>query len=78
MTENHEPIWFNNEPRNTEKKKAGYSLFVATPVHSEVLYSLCTIFIEITKLLYGNKQVEVSISINEILLSNTRKKHVCS
>jgi hypothetical protein len=36
MIENHELIWFNNEPRNTEKKKAGYSLFVATPVHSDV------------------------------------------
>ena len=36
MIENHEPIWFNNEPRNTDKKKAGYSLFVATPVHSDV------------------------------------------
>ncbi len=34
--QNHEPIWFNEEqsPQDT-KKEAGYSLFVATPVHSE-------------------------------------------
>jgi len=36
MIQNHEPIWFNEEqsPLDT-KKEAGYSLFVATPVHSE-------------------------------------------
>jgi hypothetical protein len=36
MIQNHEPIWFNEEqsPQDT-KKEAGYSLFVATPVHSE-------------------------------------------
>ena len=36
MIQNHEPIWFNEEPSTPDtKKEAGYSLFVATPVHSE-------------------------------------------
>jgi len=38
MLENHEPIWFNQEPRNTDnepKVNPKIKLFVATPVHSE-------------------------------------------
>jgi hypothetical protein len=37
MIQNHEPIWFNEEHStpDTKKPEAGYSLFVATPVHSE-------------------------------------------
>jgi hypothetical protein len=38
MIENHEPIWFTNEPRNTEQNKdfKPYTILVATPVHSDV------------------------------------------
>lgn len=38
MIENHEPIWFTNEPRNTEQNNSfkPYTLLVATPVHSDV------------------------------------------
>jgi hypothetical protein len=38
MIENHEPIWFTNEPRNTEQNNffKPYTLLVATPVHSDV------------------------------------------
>ena len=35
--QNHEPIWFNNDHSLTEERKdlKPYSIFVATPVHSE-------------------------------------------
>jgi hypothetical protein len=38
MIENHEPIWFTDEPRNTEQNKdiKPYTILVATPVHSDV------------------------------------------
>jgi hypothetical protein len=38
MIENHEPIWFTNEPRHTEQNKdiKPYTILVATPVHSDV------------------------------------------
>jgi hypothetical protein len=38
MIENHEPIWFTNEPRNTEQNKdfKPHTILVATPVHSDV------------------------------------------
>jgi hypothetical protein len=38
MIENHEPIWFTNEPRNTEQNSSfkPYTILVATPVHSDV------------------------------------------
>jgi hypothetical protein len=38
MIKNHEPIWFTNEPRNTEQNKdiKPYTILVATPVHSDV------------------------------------------
>ena len=38
MMQNHEPIWFNQEPRDTDnepKVDPKIKLFVATPVHSE-------------------------------------------
>lgn len=37
MIKNHEPIWFNNDHSLTEERKdlKPYSIFVATPVHSE-------------------------------------------
>ena len=38
MMQNHEPIWFNQEPRDTDnepKVDLKIKLFVATPVHSE-------------------------------------------
>ena len=47
MIKNHEPIWFTNEPRNTEQ--AGYSLFVATPVHSEVSIHYAQALLELQK-----------------------------
>lgn len=41
MIKNNEPIWFNNEPPTREQfklqvDKKPYSIFVATPVHSDV------------------------------------------
>jgi hypothetical protein len=38
MIENHEPIWFTDEPRNTEQNKdfKPHTILVATPVHSDV------------------------------------------
>jgi hypothetical protein len=38
MIENHEPIWFTNEPRNTEQNSSfkPHTILVATPVHSDV------------------------------------------
>ena len=38
MIENYEPIWFTNEPRNTEQNKdfKPHTILVATPVHSDV------------------------------------------
>ena len=38
MIENHEPIWFTDEPRNTEQNNSfkPHTILVATPVHSDV------------------------------------------
>ena len=57
MIQNDEPIWFNNEPRNTEQKKdlSQYSIMVATPVHSDVSMHYAQSLLELQKWSFGNK-----------------------
>ena len=49
MIENNEPIWFNKKKSPQDTKEAGYSLFVATPVHSEVSIHYAQSLLELQK-----------------------------
>jgi hypothetical protein len=54
---NNKPIWFNKTGAVTEinigHRQSKYKIFVATPVHSECIYSLHTSTIKVsTKLPY--------------------------
>ena len=57
MLENHEPIWFNNEPRNTEERTdlKPYSIMVATPVHSECSIHYTQSLLELQKWAFKEK-----------------------
>ena len=73
MLENHEPIWFNNEPRNTEQ--AGYSLFVATPVHSEVSIHYAQALLELQKHCF-KKKVKIHFNLMKSSLV-TQGRNMC-
>jgi len=73
MTENHEPIWFNNEQRPTEQK--GYSLFVATPVHSEVSIHYAQSLLELQKHCY-KKGVKIQFNLMKSSLV-TQGRNMC-
>jgi hypothetical protein len=57
MIENHEPIWFTNEPRNTEQNKdfKPYTILVATPVHSDVSMHYAQSLLHLQKWCFHNK-----------------------
>ena len=57
MLENHEPIWFNHEPRNTEERTdlKPYSIMVATPVHSECSIHYTQSLLELQKWAFKEK-----------------------
>tara|TARA_X000001388_G_scaffold5076_1_gene3410 strand:+ start:1293 stop:2129 length:837 start_codon:yes stop_codon:yes gene_type:complete len=47
--ENHEPIWFDQEDNKTQTNEKPYSIFVATPVHSEVSIHYTKALLELQK-----------------------------
>lgn len=49
MIKNNEPIWFNKEQRSQDTKEAGYSLFIATPCHSECSIHYAQSLLELQK-----------------------------
>jgi hypothetical protein len=55
MIENHEPIWFTNEPRNTEQNKdfKPYTILVATPVHSDVSMHYAQSLLHLQKVVFS-------------------------
>ena len=57
MIENHEPIWFTNEPRNTEQNKdfKPHTILVATPVHSDVSMHYAQSLLHLQKWCFHNK-----------------------
>jgi hypothetical protein len=57
MIENHEPIWFTDEPRNTEQNKdfKPYTILVATPVHSDVSMHYAQSLLHLQKWCFHNK-----------------------
>jgi len=62
--QNHEPIWFNNEPRPTELGTdfSKYAIMVATPVHSDVSIHYAQSLLELQKWCFKNK-VKVGFQI---------------
>ena len=57
MIKNHEPIWFTDEPRNTEQNKdfKPYTILVATPVHSDVSMHYAQSLLHLQKWCFHNK-----------------------
>jgi hypothetical protein len=53
--QNHEPIWFNQEPRTTEpSNEKPYSIMVCTPVHSDVSIHYTQSLLELQKHSFKN------------------------
>ena len=54
---NHEPIWFNKEPRPTEPDTdfSKYAIMVATPVHSDCSIHYAQSLLELQKWCFKNK-----------------------
>jgi len=76
MIQNHEPIWFNEEPSTPDtKKKAGYSLFVATPVHSECSIHYAQALLNLQKYCF-KKNVKLWFSIMKSSLV-TQGRNMC-
>jgi len=77
MLENHEPIWFNNEPRNTEERTdlKPYSIMVATPVHSECSIHYTQSLLELQKWAFKEK-VKIQFQIMKSSLI-TQGRNMC-
>jgi hypothetical protein len=75
MQDSSKPIWIN-KTINQEAKK--FSVFVATPVHSEVSIHYTQACIRISKRMFcKNTYNGYMFAINEIITSNSRKKFMC-
>jgi len=77
MLENHEPIWFNQEPRNTEERTdlKPYSIMVATPVHSECSIHYTQSLLELQKWAFKEK-VKIQFQIMKSSLI-TQGRNMC-
>ena len=75
--QNHEPIWFNQEPRTTEPPVdlKPYSLFVATPVHSECSIHYTQSLLELQKWCIKN-QVQIKFQLMKSSLV-TQGRNMC-
>tara|TARA_S200002703_G_scaffold139708_1_gene130570 strand:+ start:374 stop:1198 length:825 start_codon:yes stop_codon:yes gene_type:complete len=70
--QNHEPIWFNNEPRTTEQpvEQKPYSIFIATPVHSEVSIHYTQSLLELQKWAWKEKvKIQFQIMKSSLITS---------
>jgi hypothetical protein len=58
---NNEPIWFNKPGAVTEinigHREPKYKIFVATPVHSECIYSLHASIIKVSTKLFTKRNI---------------------
>jgi hypothetical protein len=77
MLENHEPIWFNHEPRNTEERTdlKPYSIMVATPVHSECSIHYTQSLLELQKWAFKEK-VKIQFNLMKSSLI-TQGRNMC-
>ena len=75
--QNHEPIWFNQEPRTTEPSEElkPYSIFVATPVHSECSIHYTQSLLELQKWCIKNK-VKINFQLMKSSLI-TQGRNMC-
>ena len=75
MIKNHEPIWFNKEQTPQDTTEAGYSLFVATPVHSEVSIHYSQSLLELQKYCF-KKNVQIYFNLMKSSLV-TQGRNMC-
>ena len=77
MIDNHEPIWFNQEPRNTEERTdlKPYSIMVATPVHSECSIHYTQSLLELQKWAFKEK-VKIQFNLMKSSLI-TQGRNMC-
>ena len=73
--QNHEPIWFNQEPRTTEPEMKPYSIMVCTPVHSDVSIHYTQSLLELQKHAFKNNY-KVSFQIMKSSLV-TQGRNMC-
>ena len=76
MQDPSKPIWINKH-RTIEINPKGLSIFVATPVHSEVSIHYTQACLEFQKQCMKNNVMVMFQLINEIFFSYTRKKFMC-
>jgi len=74
---NHEPIWFNKEPRPTEPDTdfSKYAIMVATPVHSDCSIHYAQSLLELQKWCFKNK-VKIGFQIMKCSLV-TSGRNMC-
>ena len=81
MNNNYEPIWFDEKSETTDQgtkekpKKAGYSLFVATPVHSECSIHYTQSLLRLQAYCF-NKNVDISYQLMKSSLV-TQGRNMC-